>query len=200
MHKLYHFTVVNLVLPRRVSGAVKRVFATANWCNLCLQINQTQIVLSPFQFILIKRVFKTFPLRCHCSGYSSTFGSRSNGYGVRTLFLSPRLQKPCVSYLQLQVAIRLKLKREAQRATYRAPEYNVPPFWRIGQGDHPVFPIGPKNTNLVEDVDIFLLVKFPWIPFSGFRGEVQNVSANQRPGRPSCFSDRPKKHKLGRGH
>ena len=25
-------------------------------------------------------------------------------------------------------------KQEAQRATYRAPEYNVPPFWRIGQG------------------------------------------------------------------
>ena len=25
-------------------------------------------------------------------------------------------------------------KQEAQRATYRAPENNVPPFWRIGQG------------------------------------------------------------------
>ena len=24
------------------------------------------------------------------------------------------------------------VKQEAQRATYRAPEYNVPPFWRIG--------------------------------------------------------------------
>ena len=73
-------------------------------------------------------------------------------------------------------------------------------FWRIGQGGHPVFPIGPKNTNLVEDVELFLLVKFRWIPFSGFRGEVENASANQRPGRPSCFSDRPEKHKLGRGH
>ena len=55
------------------------------------------------------------------------------------------------------------------------------------------FPIGPKNTNLVEDVEILLPVKFRWIPFGGFRGEVENVSANQRPGRPSCFSDRPKK-------
>ena len=27
-----------------------------------------------------------------------------------------------------------KRKQEAQRATYRAPEYNVPPFWPIGQG------------------------------------------------------------------
>ena len=69
-----------------------------------------------------------------------------------------------------------------------------------GQGGHLDFPIGPKNTKMVEGVEIFLPVKFHWIPFSGFRGEVENVSANQRPGRPSCFSDRPKKHKLGRGH
>ena len=67
-----------------------------------------------------------------------------------------------------------------------------------GQGGHLVFPIGPKNTNLVEDVEILLPVKFCLIPFSGFRGEVENVSANQRPGRPSCFSDRPEKHKLGK--
>ena len=68
-----------------------------------------------------------------------------------------------------------------------------------GQGGHFVFPISPKNTNLVEGVEILLLVKFCQIPFRGFRGEVENVSANQRPGRPSCFSDRPEKHKLGRG-
>ena len=67
-----------------------------------------------------------------------------------------------------------------------------------GQGGHLVFPIGPKTTNLVEEVEILLHVKFRWIPFSGFRGEVENVSANQRPGLPSCFSDRPEKHKLGR--
>ena len=68
-----------------------------------------------------------------------------------------------------------------------------------GQDGHLVFPIGPKNTNLVENVEILLPMKFCWIPFRGFRGEVENISANQRPGRPSCFSDRPKKHKLGRG-
>ena len=68
-----------------------------------------------------------------------------------------------------------------------------------GQGGHLVFSIGPKNINLVEDVEIYLPVKFHQIPFSGFREEVENVSANQRPGRPSCFSDRPEKHKLGRG-
>ena len=69
-----------------------------------------------------------------------------------------------------------------------------------GQGGHLVFPIGPKNTNLVEDVDILLPVKFRWILFCSFSGEVENVSANQRPRRPSCFSDRPEKHQLGRGH
>ena len=68
-----------------------------------------------------------------------------------------------------------------------------------GQGGHLVFSIGPKNINLVDDVEILLPVKFRWIPFSGFRGEVENVSANQRPGRPSCFFDLPKKHKLGKG-
>ena len=69
-----------------------------------------------------------------------------------------------------------------------------------GQGGHLVFPIGPKNTNLVEGFEILLPVKFRWILFSGFRGEVENVSANHRPGRPFCFSDPPEKHKLGRGH
>ena len=68
-----------------------------------------------------------------------------------------------------------------------------------GQGGHLVFPIGPKNTNMVEGFEILLPIQFRWIWFSGFREEVENVSANQKPGRPSCFSDRPEKHKLGRG-
>ena len=60
--------------------------------------------------------------------------------------------------------------------------------------------IGPKNTDLVKDVEILLPVKFHWIPFSGFREKVQNVSANQRPGPPFYFSDGPEKHKLRRRH
>ena len=68
-----------------------------------------------------------------------------------------------------------------------------------GQSGHLLFLIGLKNTNLVEDVEILLPVKFRWIQFSSFRGEVENVSANHRPGRPSYFSDLPKKHKIGRG-
>ena len=57
----------------------------------------------------------------------------------------------------------------------------------IGQGGHFVFPIHLKNTNLAEGVEILLPIKFRWIPFSSFRGEVENVSANQRPGWPFCF-------------
>ena len=69
-----------------------------------------------------------------------------------------------------------------------------------GQGGHLVFPsIGSKNTNLVKDIEILLPVNIHQIQFSSFRGEVENVSANQKPGWPSCFSIRPKKHKLGRG-
>ena len=56
-----------------------------------------------------------------------------------------------------------------------------------GQGGHVFFSIGPKNTILVEDIVILLPAKFRWIPFSSFRGEVENVSANQRPGRPFWF-------------
>ena len=56
-----------------------------------------------------------------------------------------------------------------------------------------------KNTNLIEDVEILTSVKFRLNPFSDGRGEAKNVSANQRPGRPSCFSERPEKHKLGIG-
>ena len=59
-----------------------------------------------------------------------------------------------------------------------------------GRGGHLGFLIGPKNTYLVEHIDILLPVKFRRIPFSGFIEEVKNVSANQSSGRPSCFSEK----------
>ena len=68
-----------------------------------------------------------------------------------------------------------------------------------GQDGNLVFRIRSKNTNLVEGVEILFPVEFCWIPFSGFRKEVENVSANQRPGRPSCFSDRPENTNLVEG-
>ena len=81
---------------------------------------------------------------------------------------------------------------------YRGSKKMYQPF--RGRGGHPIFPIDPISTNLLEDVEILLPVKFRWIPFSGFTEEVKkNVSAIQRPRRPSYFSDRPEKHKLARG-
>ena len=40
---------------------------------------------------------------------------------------------------------RQMLEQEAQRATYRAPEYNVPPFWQISQGGNFCLLIGLKT-------------------------------------------------------
>ena len=68
-----------------------------------------------------------------------------------------------------------------------------------GQGGYLVFLISQKNASLVEDVEILLPVKFCWIQFSSFRGKVENVSANHRPGRPFCFSDPPENTNLVEG-
>ena len=68
----------------------------------------------------------------------------------------------------------------------------------MGHDGHLFLPISPKNTDLVKDVEILIPVKFRRILFSGFREEVENVSANQRLGLPSCFSDQPTIHKLRR--
>ena len=57
----------------------------------------------------------------------------------------------------------------------------------MGHGGHLFLPIGPKNTDLVKDVKILLPVKFRRILFSGFREEVENVSANQRLGAAILF-------------
>ena len=78
-------------------------------------------------------------------------------------------------------------KQEAQRATYRAPEYNVPPFWQISKGGNFCFLIGLKNTNLVEDVELLLPVQFCWILFSGFREEVQKCLSQSEAGAAILF-------------
>ena len=52
-----------------------------------------------------------------------------------------------------------------------------------------VFRLTKKNTNLAEEVEILLPIKFPRILFSGCKEEVVNVSANQRPGQRFWLSD-----------
>ena len=90
-----------------------------------------------------------------------------------------------------------------------------------GYGDHLRFPIGPKNTNFEEDVEIIPLSTCAVQRFQRNRKceklkttdegwlttryhnsapncpkVVENVSNNQRPGRPSWFYDRSKQHWL----
>ena len=68
-----------------------------------------------------------------------------------------------------------------------------------GQGGHLVFPIGPKNTNLVEDVKIWLLSSF--FEFrSAVAEEKSNMSQSIRgQGGHLVLSVQLKKHKLDRG-
>ena len=97
------------------------------------------------------------------------------------------------------VGILLPIKfRQIPFSGFRGEVENVSANQRPGRPSC-FFQIGLKNTNLVEGIESLLPVKFPWIRFSGFFREVKNVSANQRPGWPFCFSNRPEKHKLGRG-
>ena len=57
------------------------------------------------------------------------------------------------------------------------------------QGSRIGFPIDPKNTKAVKDVEILLNVKLRSNPLSCCR-DVENVSANQKAGFPSWFSYR----------
>ena len=67
------------------------------------------------------------------------------------------------------------------------------------QGGHLGFPIDPENKILEEDVKTLLPVNFRWILLCpACRKVVNNILANQRPGWPSWFPDRPEKRKLGR--
>ena len=68
---------------------------------------------------------------------------------------------------------------KVQRATIVHPSTS---FWNGIHDDNDRH----LNTNLVENIQYLLPVKFRWIPFSGCREEVENVSANQRLERPSC--------------
>ena len=71
-----------------------------------------------------------------------------------------------------------------------------------GQGSQLVFTISLKNANLVEDIEILLPVKFRWILFQSVISEEKSkMSKSIRcQGGHFVFSNRPDKHKLGKGH
>ena len=68
-----------------------------------------------------------------------------------------------------------------------------------GQGGHLVFPIGPKNTKLVEDIEILLPVKF--VEFRSAVSEEKSKMSQPIRGQGGhpVFPIGPKEHKLGRG-
>ena len=63
-----------------------------------------------------------------------------------------------------------------------------------GQGGNLNFPIGPKNTNCVDNAGIFLPVNCRWISFSGCREKCRKCLSQSE-----AISDLPENHKLGRG-
>lgn len=52
-------------------------------------------------------------------------------------------------------------------------------------GGHLLWRIGSKNTNMVEDLEYLIPVRFGEIPYSGCREEVENVSTNKNSWWPS---------------
>ena len=109
----------------------------------------------------------------------------------------PRTNKSCkpqsVFFVSRSNSFPMDPETRGSKGNTLAPKYNVPPFsW----SSHFCLLTGLKNTNLVEEVEILLPIKFLWFLFSGFRGAVENVPANQRLGPPSCFSHLPEKKNL----
>ena len=86
-----------------------------------------------------------------------------------------------------------KKKQKVKRATYRVSSTICHLF--LNQQLRPFFVFFHKLCRGRWDLSI----KFRWIPLSGFRGKVENISVNQRPKRWSVFSDRLEKHKPRRG-
>ena len=77
--------------------------------------------------------------------------------------------------------IRIHDERRDQRASYRLTEYNVQPFFMDRTGRPPCFSDRPIKHNLGRGLSDCFLLSF--LEFNGSRGEVENVSANQRPNR-----------------
>ena len=60
-------------------------------------------------------------------------------------------------------------------------------YWQIGQGSYLDFPISSKNTDMVEEIEILLLVKFHWILFNGFQRRSRKCFSQSEALRPSCL-------------
>ena len=156
--------------------------------NFCLMIGPKNTNLSEDVEILLPSSFVAF--LSAVSEEKSKMSQPIRGQGGHLVFPIGLKNKNLVEDIEILLPVKFRwIPFSGFRGELREVEMSHP---IRDQSDHIVFPMGPKNTNLVEDIEILLPIKFRWIPFSGFRGEVENVSTNQRPGRPSCFSDQPK--------
>ena len=102
----------------------------------------------------------------------------------RSSWFSDRTETNMVE--DVEYSISLKIPRKPFSSCREVEKY-------VGQSEARatilIFPIG---SNLAEDIEILLLVKFHCILFSGCRGEVENVSANRSQGDHLCFLIDPK--------
>ena len=67
---------------------------------------------------------------------------------------------------------------KTKRPIYPAPEYmfNMPPFDELARATILFFQLAPKR-ELVEDAEILHPLKYRWISFSRFIGEVKNAKS-----------------------
>ena len=134
-HKLYHFMVANLVL-------VKRVFATVKWYyNLCRQIIQTQIVLSPFYNVihsdktLFQNVFVTL-LRRVAKDVTSSLLSWHKRYDFNAANFRRHSQWKCALQMKwIRINVKPKMFSKVTYIYQKNPSINVvgfsPIIWSI---------------------------------------------------------------------
>ena len=92
-----------------------------------------------------------------------------------------------------------KTKQGTHRATYRAPEYNTPPFWRISQRSHFYLLIGKKKTRTWWRTLRSCFCHVSLNSVQHYQRISRKYISQSDTGRPSYFFDRSEKHKLGRG-
>ena len=114
------------------------------------------------------------------------------------LHVQLKWQRPWISNLR-RIFFLMKQKQEPKKSHISCSWVHCATFFTESAGRPFLFTDRPEKQKLVDEVEILLSVKFRWIQFSGFKWEVENVSANQNWDGHLVFSNRPKKHKYSRG-
>ena len=114
---------------------------------------------------------------------TGTAGVLTHTRTIEKIFLSPTTLDECDDLFHLYG---LRRALQAVRSGNKGP--NEQHFVHLSWFSDPT-----KNHTIgsLEEVEILPSVKFPWIPFSGFRGEVEHVSAKQDPSGHLVFTIGP---------